>query len=96
MEKRHLGLVFSMLDNWVIACCLSAEICVWLSKGGHTYRGLAVLAYPVLKSQPRKMWRSQAAPGDNLKLCQGKFRLHIRKNSFLERMFSIGMGCPEK
>lgn len=93
MEKRHLGLVFSMLDNWVVACCLSDVICVWLSKGGHTYRGLTVSAYPVLKSQPRTMWRSQAARGDNLK---AKFRLQIGKNFYLERMFSIGMRCPEK
>jgi len=34
--------------------------------------------------------------GNDLKLCQGRFRLYIRKNFFPERVVSIGRGCPGK
>jgi len=34
--------------------------------------------------------------GNSLKLCQGRFRLDIRKNFFTERISGIGTGCPGK
>jgi len=34
--------------------------------------------------------------GNGLKLCQGRFRLDIRKNFFTEEWSDFGIGCPGK